>query len=129
MKRVTGIGGIFFKSDDPAKLKQWYRTHLGFPADSHDMVVFGWREGDDPSRKGMTIWEPFRADTRYFDPSKAPFMINYRVEDLDAVLAALRDEGVEVEPKIEESEYGRFAWLMDPDGNRLELWEPPAEPE
>jgi catechol 2,3-dioxygenase-like lactoylglutathione lyase family enzyme len=125
MKRVTGIGGIFFKAQNPEKLRSWYETHLGMPVESWGGLQFHWRQDEDRERRGYTVWTVFGADTRYFDPSEKPFMINYRVEDLDEVLAALKSEGVTVDDKIEESEYGRFGWVMDPEGNRIELWEPP----
>ena len=124
MRRVTGIGGIFFKSKDPERLRQWYREHLGIESEG-DSASFHWRDADQPQDEGLTVWSPFPHDTRYFEPSAAPFMINYRVADLDWLLTQLRDEGVEVDPRIEEYEYGRFAWIMDPKGNRIELWEPP----
>ncbi len=127
-KRVTGIGGIFFKSQNPDSLREWYREHLGIESDGGNGASFPWREADKPDQEGMTIWSAFPHDTRYFDPSSAPFMINYRVADLDWLLAQLRAEGVTIDPKIDESEYGRFAWIMDPEGNRIELWEPPAPP-
>jgi predicted enzyme related to lactoylglutathione lyase len=124
--RVTGIGGIFFKAGDPKKLGEWYRRHLGLPiGEAWCGWTFEWREAQRPARKGQTIWSPFEADTKYFRPSKKPFMINYRVADLKGVLAALKREGVTVDAKIEESEFGKFGWVMDPEGNRLELWEPP----
>jgi predicted enzyme related to lactoylglutathione lyase len=126
MKRVTGIGGIFFKSKDPDTLREWYRDHLGIESDGANGASFPWREADNPDREGLTIWSAFPDNTRYFDPSNAPFMINYRVANLDWLLAQLREEGVTVDPKIEEYEYGRFAWIMDPEGNRIELWEPPV---
>jgi catechol 2,3-dioxygenase-like lactoylglutathione lyase family enzyme len=125
MKRVTGIGGVFFKSKDPKALGAWYKTHLGIEVEAWGGAAFRWRGADNPEGVGTTVWSPFSADTTYFAPSTAPFMINYRVEDLHAVLAALRAEGVEVEAKVEESEYGKFGWVMDPDGNKLELWQPP----
>jgi predicted enzyme related to lactoylglutathione lyase len=125
MKRATGIGGIFFKAENAEKLR-WYAAHPGLPVESWGGFQFHWRQDDAPERRGYTTWSIFKGDTRYFDPSEKPFMINYRVEDLDAVLEALRSEGVAVDPKIEESEYGRFGWAMDPEGNRIELWEPPA---
>lgn len=125
MKRVTGIGGIFFKAKDPEALGAWYRDHLGF-APGPGGVVFEWRDKERPEEIGQTVWAPFKEDTTYFAPSKAPFMLNLRVEDLDATLAALAAEGVTID-KREDSEYGRFAWIMDPEGNRLELWEPPRE--
>ena len=126
MKRVTGIGGIFFKAKDPTRLHDWYHAHLGIAPRADGTVAFEWREKDEPDRVGFTVWSPFPHDTRYFDPSAAPFMINYRVADLDALLAKLRAEGVDVEDRVEEYEYGRFGWVMDPEGNRIELWEPPA---
>jgi len=124
MKRVTGIGGIFFKANDPEALMRWYREHLGIELDSQGYVCFEWREKDNLSRTGFTAWAPFPPDTDYFNPSTKQFMVNYRVENLDYVLEQLRKEGVRVEEKIQEEEYGRFAWLMDPEGNRIELWEP-----
>ncbi len=129
MKRVTGIGGIFFKSKDPEGLREWYREHLGIESDgANGAASFHWREADDPEREGLTVWSAFPDNTSYFDPSKAPFMINYRVANLDWLLAQLREEGVAVDPKIEEYDYGRFAWIIDPEGNRIELWEPPVPP-
>jgi catechol 2,3-dioxygenase-like lactoylglutathione lyase family enzyme len=125
MERVTGIGGVFFKANNPKALTDWYRRHLGVPEDADGSVVFPWREEADRERPGKTVWSAFPRDTKYFEPSTAPFMINYRVRDLDRLLEELRREGVEVDPRIEEGEYGRFAWVMDPEGNRIELWEPP----
>ena len=127
MKRVTGIGGIFFKAQNPEKLRAGYETHRGMPIESWGGMQFHWRREDDPQTRGYTAWTLFKADTRYFDPSEKPFMINYRVENLAEVLAALKSEGVTGDEKIEDSEYGRFAWVMDPEGNRIELWEPPKE--
>lgn len=126
LKRVTGVGGIFFKADRPEELAAWYAAHLGIAPGPDGYAGFAWREKDDPSAEGFTIWNPFPRDTKYFLPSNAPFMINYRVHDLDALLAALTNEGVAVE-KREEGEYGKFAWIMDPEGNRIELWEPPPQ--
>lgn len=128
MKRVTGIGGIFFKAKDPEGLRAWYRERLGIPVEDWGGTSFEWRHADDPARKGSTVWSVFADSSRYFDPSPAPFMVNYRVDDLDRVLAELRAEGVEIDPKgIEDSDFGRFAWVMDPEGHRVELWQPPAE--
>jgi predicted enzyme related to lactoylglutathione lyase len=124
MNHVTGIGGIFFKAEDPKSLKEWYREHLGIDAGDYG-ATFNWREDNDPTKQGQTVWTPFPKDTKYFDPGTAPFMINYRVADLDGLVKALREEGVEV--KSESSEYGSFAWISDPEGNRIELWEPAAE--
>lgn len=125
MKRVTGIGGVFFKSKDPKALGAWYRTHLGINVEEWGGAAFKWSGPDNPECSGTTIWTAFAADTNYFLPSAAPFMINYRVDDLHALLAALRREGVQVEEKVEESEYGKFGWIMDPEGNKVELWQPP----
>jgi predicted enzyme related to lactoylglutathione lyase len=126
MKRVTGIGGIFFKADNAEKLYNWYEKYLGIKcAPDGSGAMFEWREADDSQRKGMTIWAVFRRDTKYFDPSRSGFMINYRVDDLDALLETLKKEGVEIDPHRENYDYGRFAWIMDPEGNRVELWEPP----
>jgi len=126
MKRVTGIGGIFFKSPDPAALSAWYQKHLGLNVEPWGGVAFRWAGDDNPSGVGTTIWNAFPADTTYFAPSTAPFMLNFRVADLHALLAVLRAEGVPVQDKVEESEYGKFGWVIDPDGNKVELWEPPA---
>lgn len=126
MKRVTGIGGVFFKSPDPKRLSEWYRVHLGLNVEEWGGVAFQWSGADNPTGTGTTIWNPFKADTEYFAPSSAAFMINYRVDDLHALLAALRAEGCQVEDKVDDSEYGKFGWVLDPDGNKIELWEPPA---
>ena len=125
MKRVTGIGGIFFKSKDPKALAEWYRIHLGFNVEDWGGVAFKWGSPENPSGIGSTIWSPFKADTTYFAPSNASFMINYRVEDLHALLAQLRSEGCDVDTKVDESEFGKFGWVNDPEGNKLELWQPP----
>jgi len=129
MKRVTGIGGVSFKSDDPEKLYQWYEKHLGIQREPHGQgASFHWREADDSAKEGLTAWSIFPRKSKYFDPSRAGHMINYLVDDLDALLAALKEEGVEIDPHREDYDYGRFAWIMDPDGNRIELWEPPKNP-
>jgi predicted enzyme related to lactoylglutathione lyase len=126
VKRVTGIGGVFFKADDPEKLYVWYEKHLGLKREPHGQgVMLNWRDPENPERTGMTVWSLFKKDSEYFNPSRSSFMINYLVDDLDALLAALREEGVD--SKREDSDYGRFAWIMDPEGNRIELWEPPKE--
>jgi predicted enzyme related to lactoylglutathione lyase len=126
MKRVTGIGGIFFKSNDPKALGAWYRKHLGIDVEGWGGCAFRWKTPDNPEGTGTTVWSPFAADTGYFAPSSAAFMINYRVDDLHSLLALLQAEGVQVDPKIEESEQGKFGWVIDPEGNKLELWQPPA---
>ena len=125
MNRVTGIGGIFIKSKDSKALREWYRVHLGMDVQDWGGMVFHWSTPENPNPNGTTVWTVMDASSKYFDPSTAPFMVNYRVEDLHAVLAALRAEGCAVDAKAEESEFGKFGWVMDPDGNRIELWEPP----
>jgi predicted enzyme related to lactoylglutathione lyase len=128
-KRVTGIGGIFFTSRDPQKLATWYRDTLGIDVGEGGHAMFQWRDQDDPERIGSTIWSIFPNDTDYFKPGNAPYMLNYRVDDLDAVLAALRAAGGWVDDRIEEADYGRFGWALDPDGRRIELWQPLGESE
>jgi predicted enzyme related to lactoylglutathione lyase len=125
MKRVTGIGGIFFKSKDPDKIRAWYLAHLGIETDKESGALFKWRKSDDPKTERYTVWSPFPDDTDYFAPSEKPFMINFQVENLEELLTQLKSEGVEVDPRVEKSEYGNFGWIMDPEGNRIELWEPP----
>ncbi len=125
MKRVTGIGGVFFKSADPKRLAEWYRVHLGLPVEKWGGAAFRWSGPDNPAGTGTTAWNPFKQDTDYFAPSTAAFMINYRVDDLHALLAALRAEGCQVEDRVDESEFGKFGWVLDPDGNKVELWQPP----
>lgn len=127
MKHVLGIGGIFFKAQDPDKLAAWYQQHLGLDVEEYGGVTFREGAGDEsaPRRQAYTVWSAFAADTDYFTPSEKPFMINFRVADLDALLAKLRAEGVTVEERTEKSEFGYFGWAMDPEGNKIELWEPP----
>ncbi len=124
MRRVTGIGGVFFKAKDPKALGEWYRTHLGMNVEAWGGVAFRWAD-DNPGATGTTVWSTFKQDTTHFAPSTASFMINYRVADLHGLLAKLREEGCAVEEKFDDSEYGKFGWVMDPEGNRLELWQPP----
>ncbi len=124
MRRVTGIGGIFFKAKDPKALGEWYKTHLGIKVEEWGGVAFRWAD-DNTAGTGTTVWSPFKADTTYFEPGTANFMINYRVADLHALLACLREEGCAVDDKVDESEYGKFGWVLDPEGNRIELWQPP----
>jgi len=126
MKRVTGIGGVFFKSEDPEKLKEWYNKHLGLQTDAYG-TNFIWRHGEDATKKGHTQWSPFKAGTKYFNPSKKPFMINYRVEDLEKLVTLLKEEGVTILDKIETFEYGKFVHILDGEGNKIELWEPNDE--
>jgi catechol 2,3-dioxygenase-like lactoylglutathione lyase family enzyme len=125
--RVTGLGGIFFKAKNTKKLQAWYRKHLGLPLDPNwGGMAFPWRDAKNPKKKGSTIWSAFEAGTKYFGPGKQGHMINYRVANLKKLLAVLKKEGVWIDPKgLEASEYGRFAWIKDGEGNRIELWEPP----
>lgn len=125
MKRVTGIGGIFFKAKDPVALGSWYAKHLGIDVEDWGGAAFTWTDDAGNPTKGTTIWSPFKSDTDYFAPSSAPFMINYRVNDLAALLDVLRAEGCDVVEKTEESEFGKFGWVVDPEGNKIELWQPP----
>ena len=122
MKKVTGIGGIFFKCKDPAKMREWYSTHLGLNTNQYG-TVFEWRQGADTTKKGFTQWSPFKETTKYFEPSTKDFMINYRVENLEALVEQLKNEGVTIADKIETVEYGKFVHIMDIEGNKLELWE------
>jgi predicted enzyme related to lactoylglutathione lyase len=122
MEKVTGIGGVFFKADNPAKLADWYREHLGIVISFDFGSVFKFR---NEIESATTTFSIFSAQTQYFEPSTKPFMINFRVRDLDKMLAQLRAMGDKVDDKIEESEFGRFGWVMDPEGNRIEIWQPP----
>jgi predicted enzyme related to lactoylglutathione lyase len=124
MRRVTGIGGVFFKAKDPAALAEWYRKHLGLAIEPWGGAALQWRD-DNPDGHGTTVWSPFKDDTTYFGAPSNRFMINYRVEDVRALVEVLRSEGCNVDDKVDESEYGIFGWVTDPEGNRLELWQPP----
>lgn len=125
MERVTGIGGIFFKSENPAQLKAWYQQNLGIEPQADGTPLFFWRERENPDAFASTVWEAFPADTTYFGAGGKPFMFNYRVRNLDAMLGQLRAAGVIVDDKIEVMDgIGRFGWATDPEGNRIELWEP-----
>ena len=126
MRRVTGIGGIFIKSANTQRMRDWYQKHLGIDIQQWGGAAFAWKGAENPEGVGTTVWNVFEASSSYFDPSKANFMVNYRVANLKRVLKELRAEGVAVADKVEESEYGKFSWIMDPEGNRLELWQPPA---
>jgi predicted enzyme related to lactoylglutathione lyase len=123
MKKVTGIGGVFFKCKDPNKIKEWYKTHLGFDVTPYG-VSFEWQDATDPTKKGTTQWNPFPETTKYFAPSTKDFMINYRVENLEALVEQLKTEGVTIVDKIESYDYGKFVHIMDLEGNKIQLWEP-----
>jgi catechol 2,3-dioxygenase-like lactoylglutathione lyase family enzyme len=123
--RVIGIGGVFLKSPDHDGLRSWYQQKLGLEGAPEQPVMLKWRSHERPEEEHLTVWSTFPDSSDYFDPSGAPFMINYIVDDLDALLAKLERQGVKIDPKREDYEYGRFAWIFDPDGNKVELWEPP----
>lgn len=122
MKKVTGIGGIFFKCKDPQKVKEWYSKHLGLNTDPYG-TSFEWRQAADAEKKGFTQWSPFPETTQYFAPSEKDFMINYRVENLEVLIDQLRQEGVTILDEPESFEYGRFVHILDIEGNKIELWE------
>ncbi len=126
MKRVTGIGGVFFKAKNPERMRDWYKQHLGIDVQEWGGAAFRWVDADGTPLGGTTAWavKPDQPDT--FAPSTASFMVNYRVADLNALLKALKQEGCNVLDKTDESEYGKFGWVIDPEGNKVELWEPPA---
>lgn len=123
MKKVTGIGGIFFKSKDPKMMHEWYRTNLGLQTNEYGSV-FEWFQGADNSKKGFSQWSPFNDDTKYFQPSEKEFMINYRVENIELLVEELKKGGVQIVDEIESYDYGKFVHIMDPEGNKIELWEP-----
>ena len=123
MKKVKGIGGIFFKCKDPKQMKEWYKTHLGL--DTNDWgATFEWKEAPDSTKNGSTTWSPFAEATKYFEPSTKDFMINYIVTDLEALVEELKKEGVTIVDKIESYDYGKFVHILDLEGNKVELWEP-----
>lgn len=122
---IIGIGGIFFKAQNPKELGEWYKSHLGIAVDAEgNMAMLKWREAETPENEHLTVWSPFPSDTTYFNPGTASFMINYIVDDLDQTLADLRAQGVQVDDRVDDYDHGRFGWATDPEGNRFELWEP-----
>lgn len=123
MKKVTGIGGIFFKCKDANAIREWYKTHLGLDTNQYG-ANFEWRQEEDPAKKGSTQWSPFAETTKYFEPSTKDFMINYRVENLEALVAQLKTEGVTIVDNIEAYDYGKFVHIIDVEGNKIQLWEP-----
>lgn len=125
-KRITGIGGVFFKTKHPDQIKDWYNKHLGFDTDQYG-TCFEWRQADDGKKKGFSQWSPFQDTTEYFKPSEKEFMINYRVEDLEWLVEELKKEGVNVLDEIESFDYGKFVHILDPEGNKIELWQPVDE--
>jgi predicted enzyme related to lactoylglutathione lyase len=125
MKRVTGIGGIFFKAKDAPALQAWYQLHLGIDVQPWGGTAFPWSDGEGKPAGGSTIWSIASAQSGPFSPGSAMFMINYRVEDVHALVKVLREEGCNVLDKVDDSEYGKFGWVIDPEGNKIELWQPP----
>jgi predicted enzyme related to lactoylglutathione lyase len=123
MKKVTGIGGVFFKCKNPETIKEWYKQHLGLNTDQYG-TTFEWRKEDKPEEKGSTQWSPFSETTKYFEPSSKEFMINYRVENLEELVVELKKEGVTICDEIEVYDFGKFIHILDPEGNKIELWEP-----
>ncbi len=123
IRKVTGIGGIFFKCKDPKKMREWYKTNLGLNTNEYG-AVFEWRQGADTTKKGFSQWSPFPEKTKYFEPSTKDFMINYRVENIEELVGELRKSGVQITDTIEAYEYGKFVHIMDIEGNKIELWEP-----
>ena len=127
MGKAIGIGGAFFRAKNPKKLQAWYEAHLGFEPDKEGYIYFRWPKQAELNPNAYTLWGPFQEDTKYFGSEDQHFMINFVVDDLDAILSKLRDRGVKVDDHIEEHNEGRFGWFIDPEGNRMELWEPPRE--
>jgi predicted enzyme related to lactoylglutathione lyase len=125
MKRVTGIGGVFFKANDPTTLGAWYKKHLAIDVQDWGGAAFRWTDEEGNPKAGTTIWSVGSADGEQFAPGKASFMVNYRVADLYSLLETLRNEGCNVLEKTDDSEYGKFGWVIDPEGNKVELWQPP----
>jgi predicted enzyme related to lactoylglutathione lyase len=123
MKKVTGIGGIFFKCKDPKKLREWYQVNLGLNTNPYG-AVFEWYQGSDSTKKGFSQWSPFNEKTKYFEPSTKDFMINYRVENMDGLVTELKNNGVTVLDTIQVFDYGKFVHILDLEGNKIELWEP-----
>ena len=123
LKRVTGIGGIFFKCKDPKAVREWYQVHLGLNTNQYGSV-FEWYQGADSTKKGFSLWSPFKETTKYFTPSTKEFMINYRVANLEALLIELKKEGVTITDTMQSFDYGKFVHIMDIEGNKIELWEP-----
>lgn len=122
MKKVTGLGGIFFKCDDPKMMNDWYAKNLGLPVQSFG-TMFKWRTADEPDKEAYTLWSTFKSDTKYFEPSKKDFMINYRVEGIEALVEQLKADGVTILDEIKTYDYGKFVHIQDPEGNSIELWE------
>ncbi len=126
-KKATGIGGIFFTCKDPKKMTEWYRKNLGLNTNTYGGATFEWHEGADSTKKGQTQWQPFAETTKYFEPSSKDFMINYRVDNLEALMEELKKDGVTIVDKMESYDYGKFVHILDVEGNKVELWEPASK--
>lgn len=125
--RVTGLGGVFFQSNDPAASRSWYKKHLGITVDDNYGASFVWKTHENPEKSASTVWSPFKKGSNYFEPSQKEIMINFRVENLEELLKELQNEGIEQVGEMQVFDYGKFAWIMDPDGIKIELWEPAEE--
>ncbi len=124
MKRVTGIGGVFFRAKDPEKMREWYSNRLGIPNMTKYGGVLDWKRSDKENKYGHTVWSPMDENTKYLDPSKSQLMVNYRFENLEELLKFLKEKGVDIVGEVEVYDYGKFGWILDPEGNKIELWEP-----
>jgi predicted enzyme related to lactoylglutathione lyase len=124
IKKVTGIGGIFFKCKDPKKMTEWYKTNLGLNTNPYGGATFEWYEGADSTKKGQTLWQPFPEDTKYFEPSTQDYMINYRVDNLEALIEEFKKNGVTIVDTMETVDYGKFIHILDAEGNKVQLWQP-----
>ena len=127
MKRVTGLGGVFFKVKDSKSMRAWYEKHLGIPNMGEYGGTFEWRDRQNPEAIGHTAWSVMDESSEYYEPSKSQFMVNYRVDDLEGLIKTLKEEGVEIVGEIETYDYGKFGWALDPEGNKIEFWEPNDE--
>lgn len=126
---ILGVGGVFFKSKDPQALYRWYEEVLGLKREDDSAIIFRWGDSKDAEQRGITLFSAFQEDTQYFDPTTSSTMINFRVRDLDGLLESLKEKEVWIAPNREDSEFGRFAWIRDPEGRKIELWEPPQNQE
>ncbi|MCB1025033.1 MAG: VOC family protein [Acidobacteria bacterium] len=126
MAKITGIGGVFFKCKDAKTLSEWYKTHLGMDVGPYG-ANFEWRDAEDPGKTGSTAWNTFPEDTKYFEPSTKDFMVNYRVDDLEALVEQLKNDGITIVDNIETYDYGKFVHIVDVEGNKVQLWEPTDE--
>jgi catechol 2,3-dioxygenase-like lactoylglutathione lyase family enzyme len=127
MAKVTGLGGVFFKSKDPKALTAWYKDKLGIPVDAQGYVSFDCPDMFEQNREACTVWGPFPSDTKYMQPSSHDYMINFRVDDIEQLVKELKEQGVEFTDDIVDDDFGKFTWLLDPEGRKIELWQPPSK--